>query len=98
MAGSLRRMRPDLQTRKPGRTTRRGHTLTPHPGLWTLRYSLRLGCLDYLREFGGSQCAPLVAIMAAALGDHANAQGKLDASYTISFARIRVGDITANVA
>jgi hypothetical protein len=54
--------------------------------------------LDYLREFGGIQCAPLVAIMAAALGDHANAQGKLDASYTISFARIRVGDITANVA
>ena len=27
-----------------------------------------------------------LATMAAALGDHANAQGKLDASYTISFA------------
>src|SRR5262249_16759786 len=30
-----------------------------------------------------------------ALGDHAHAEGKLDASYTISFARIRVGDISA---
>jgi hypothetical protein len=39
-----------------------------------------------------------LAIMTAALGDHAHAQGKLDASYTISFARIRVGDITANFA
>src|SRR5258705_1945334 len=38
-----------------------------------------------------------LAIMTAALGDHAHAQGTLDASYTISFARIRVGDITANV-
>jgi hypothetical protein len=36
--------------------------------------------------------------MTAAVGDHAHAQGKLDASYTISFARIRVGDITANFA
>jgi hypothetical protein len=33
--------------------------------------------------------------LAAALGDHAHAEGKLDASYTISFARIRVGDIAA---
>jgi Protein of unknown function (DUF3108) len=39
-----------------------------------------------------------LAIMTAALGDHAHAQGKLDASYTISFARIRVGEITTNVA
>jgi Protein of unknown function (DUF3108) len=39
-----------------------------------------------------------LAIMTGALGDHAHAQGKLDASYTISFARIRVGDITADVA
>jgi hypothetical protein len=31
----------------------------------------------------------------AALGDHAHAESTLDASYTISFARIRVGDITA---
>jgi hypothetical protein len=36
--------------------------------------------------------------MTAALGDHAHAEGKLDASYTISFARIRVGDITATAA
>jgi hypothetical protein len=36
-----------------------------------------------------------LALMAAALGDHAHAEGKLDASYTISFARIRVGDISA---
>jgi hypothetical protein len=36
-----------------------------------------------------------LALMTAALGDHAHAEGKLDASYTISFARIRVGDITA---
>jgi hypothetical protein len=35
--------------------------------------------------------------MTAALGDHAHAEGKLDASYTISFARIGVGDITATV-
>src|SRR5262249_18924629 len=36
-----------------------------------------------------------LALMTAALGDHAHAEGKLDASYTISFARIRVGDIAA---
>jgi len=35
--------------------------------------------------------------MAAAVGDHAQAQGNLDASYTISFARIPVGEITATV-
>jgi len=38
-----------------------------------------------------------LAFVIAALSDHAQAQGKLDASYTISFARIRVGDITATV-
>src|SRR5512132_4462459 len=38
-----------------------------------------------------------VAFMAAAVGDHAQAQGNLDASYTISFARIPVGEITATV-
>src|SRR6266498_3654675 len=38
-----------------------------------------------------------LALVIAALYDHAQAQGKLDASYTISFARIRVGDITATV-
>ena len=32
-----------------------------------------------------------LAFMAAAVGDHAQAQGNLDASYTISFARIPVG-------
>jgi uncharacterized protein DUF3108 len=36
-----------------------------------------------------------LALMTAALGDHAQAEGKLDTSYTISFARIRVGDIAA---
>src|SRR5215470_14499434 len=36
-----------------------------------------------------------LALMTVALGDHAHAEGKLDASYTISFARIRVGDIAA---
>ena len=36
-----------------------------------------------------------LAFMAAAVGDHAQAQGNLDASYTISFARIPVGEITA---
>jgi Protein of unknown function (DUF3108) len=36
-----------------------------------------------------------LALMTGALGDHAHAEGKLDASYTISFARIRVGDIAA---
>ena len=38
-----------------------------------------------------------LAFMAAAVGDHAQAQGNLDASYTISFARIPVGEITATV-
>ncbi len=38
-----------------------------------------------------------LAFVIAALSDQAQAQGKLDASYTISFARIRVGDITATV-
>jgi hypothetical protein len=38
-----------------------------------------------------------LAFMAAAVGDHAHAQGNLDASYTISFARIPVGEITATV-
>jgi hypothetical protein len=38
-----------------------------------------------------------LALMTASLGDHAHAEGKLDASYTISFARIEVGDITATV-
>jgi hypothetical protein len=38
-----------------------------------------------------------LALVIAALSDHAQAQGKLDASYTIFFARIRVGDITATV-
>ena len=37
------------------------------------------------------------AFMAAAVGDHAQAQGNLDAGYTISFARIPVGEITATV-
>src|SRR4029453_364296 len=36
-----------------------------------------------------------LALLMEAPGDHANAESKLDASYTISFARIRVGDITA---
>src|SRR5437899_7672761 len=38
-----------------------------------------------------------LALVIAALSDRAQAQGKLEASYTISFARIRVGDITATV-
>jgi hypothetical protein len=33
-----------------------------------------------------------LALVIAAPSDHAQAQGKLDASYTISFARIRVGE------
>jgi hypothetical protein len=36
--------------------------------------------------------------MTAALGDRAHAEGGLNASYTISFARIRVGEITATVS
>jgi hypothetical protein len=36
-------------------------------------------------------------LLMAALNDHAQAEGNLDASYTISFARIRVGDIAATV-
>src|SRR6266508_1119524 len=38
-----------------------------------------------------------LAFVIAALSDHAQAQCKLDARYTISFSRIRVGDITATV-
>ena len=38
-----------------------------------------------------------LAFMTAGVGDHAHAQGNLDASYTISFARIPVGEITATV-
>ena len=33
-----------------------------------------------------------LAFMTAAVGNHAHAEGKLDASYTISFARIPVGE------
>jgi hypothetical protein len=43
-----------------------------------------------------ASCSAL-ALMTAALHDDAHAEGKLDASYTISFARIRVGNITATV-
>ena len=39
-----------------------------------------------------------LALMTAVLGDRAGAETNLDASYTISFARIRVGDITATIA
>jgi Protein of unknown function (DUF3108) len=38
-----------------------------------------------------------LAFMTAGVVDHAHAQGNLDASYTISFARIPVGEITATV-
>jgi hypothetical protein len=38
-----------------------------------------------------------LALMTAALNDHAHAEGGLDASYTISFAGIRVGDMAATV-
>ncbi len=41
--------------------------------------------------------ATALAAMTAALHDHAHAEGKLDASYTISFARLEVGDISASV-
>ena len=35
------------------------------------------------------------ALAATALHDHVHAESKLDASYTISFARLEVGDISA---
>jgi hypothetical protein len=38
-----------------------------------------------------------LVLLMAALNDHAQAEGNLDASYTISFARIRVGDIAATI-
>jgi Protein of unknown function (DUF3108) len=38
-----------------------------------------------------------LALLIAALDGYAHAEGNLDASYTISFAHIRVGDITATV-
>src|SRR5262245_6948764 len=39
--------------------------------------------------------ATALALVTAALNDHGFAEGRLDASHTISFARIRVGDIAA---
>jgi hypothetical protein len=41
--------------------------------------------------------ATTLAAVTAALHDRAHAEGKLDASYTISFARLEVGDIFATV-
>jgi hypothetical protein len=38
-----------------------------------------------------------LAFMTAAVGNHAHAEGKLDASYRISLARIPVGEITATI-
>src|SRR5262249_55080183 len=38
-----------------------------------------------------------LALITATAGDRAHAEGNLDASYTISFARIPVGEITATV-
>jgi len=38
-----------------------------------------------------------LALITAVFGDQAHAESNLDASYTISFARIRVGEITASV-
>ena len=38
-----------------------------------------------------------LAFMTAAVGNHAHVEGKLDASYRISFTRIPVGEITATV-
>jgi Protein of unknown function (DUF3108) len=38
-----------------------------------------------------------LAFMTVAFGDYAHAEGNFDASYTISFAHVRVGDITATV-
>src|SRR5262245_64020683 len=38
------------------------------------------------------------ALITATAGDSAHAEGNLDASYTISFARIPVGEITATAA
>jgi hypothetical protein len=41
--------------------------------------------------------ASALAFMTVAVGDHACAEGNLDASYMISFARIRVGDLTTTI-
>jgi hypothetical protein len=38
-----------------------------------------------------------LVLLLAAVDDHAHAEANLDVSYTISFARIRVGDIAATV-
>ena len=40
---------------------------------------------------------PALALITATVGDRAHAEGNLDASYTISFERIPVGEITATV-
>jgi Protein of unknown function (DUF3108) len=47
------------------------------------------------RTIVAAGCA--LALITAALGGQAHTESNLDASYTISFARIRVGDITATV-
>ena len=47
------------------------------------------------RTIVATGCA--LALITAALGGQAHTESNLDASYTISFARIRVGDITATV-
>jgi Protein of unknown function (DUF3108) len=39
----------------------------------------------------------VLAFMTVAVGDHAHAEGNLDASYIISFARIRVGDLSTTI-
>jgi Protein of unknown function (DUF3108) len=39
----------------------------------------------------------LLAFRAGVVGDHARAEGNLDASYTLSFARIRVGDLSTTI-
>src|SRR5262249_32632910 len=39
----------------------------------------------------------VLALSTATAGDYAHAQSNLDASYTISFARMRVGDIAATI-
>jgi hypothetical protein len=49
------------------------------------------------RETHPARCCRSANHEFAALDDHADAEGNLDASYTISFARIRVGDLAATV-
>src|SRR5260370_16250593 len=56
-----------------------------------------LDCRLATRSAAASTCCALAFLTAAAWQEPAHAQGKLEASYTITFARISVGNVTMTV-